>query len=137
MCIRDSAPTVRRVPGRARPRRTPRGHRPEWQWRTRPGDLPRRLAGGRLHHPVRAASGSRAQRALPGGDRVPRDRGRDHRAVAGCLSTHEMGLLDGADAVLFDLDDTLLDYSTAVSYTHLRAHETVLDLVCRLLLEKK
>ena len=26
---------------------------------------------------------------------------------------------------------------TAVSYTHLRAHETVLDLVCRLLLEKK
>ena len=24
-----------------------------------------------------------------------------------------------------------------VSYTHLRAHETVLDLVCRLLLEKK
>ena len=28
------------------------------------------------------------------------------------------------------------DYE-AVSYTHLRAHETVLDLVCRLLLEKK
>ena len=27
--------------------------------------------------------------------------------------------------------------SMAVSYTHLRAHETVLDLVCRLLLEKK
>ena len=33
-----------------------------------------------------------------------------------------------------------LRYSTwpmPVSYTHLRAHETVLDLVCRLLLEKK
>ena len=29
---------------------------------------------------------------------------------------------------------TLSNY--AVSYTHLRAHETVLDLVCRLLLEK-
>ena len=29
------------------------------------------------------------------------------------------------------------DQSTAVSYTHLRAHETVLDHVCRLLLEKK
>ena len=28
-------------------------------------------------------------------------------------------------------------YAGAVSYTHLRAHETVLDLVCRLLLEKK
>ena len=27
--------------------------------------------------------------------------------------------------------------SWSVSYTHLRAHETVLDLVCRLLLEKK
>ena len=27
--------------------------------------------------------------------------------------------------------------SVPVSYTHLRAHETVLDLVCRLLLEKK
>ena len=31
-----------------------------------------------------------------------------------------------------------LDYDYgSVSYTHLRAHETVLDLVCRLLLEKK
>ena len=28
-------------------------------------------------------------------------------------------------------------YQMPVSYTHLRAHETVLDLVCRLLLEKK
>ena len=28
-------------------------------------------------------------------------------------------------------------WAEAVSYTHLRAHETVLDLVCRLLLEKK
>ena len=31
----------------------------------------------------------------------------------------------------------LLIVSLSVSYTHLRAHETVLDLVCRLLLEKK
>ena len=28
-------------------------------------------------------------------------------------------------------------YDIAVSYTHLRAHETVLDIVCRLLLEQK
>src|SRR5665811_2437947 len=28
-------------------------------------------------------------------------------------------------------------FVVTVSYTHLRAHETVLDLVCRLLLEKK
>ena len=32
---------------------------------------------------------------------------------------------------------TLENYSKAVSYTHLRAHETSQDLVCRLLLEKK
>ena len=31
----------------------------------------------------------------------------------------------------------LARYAAPVSYTHLRAHETVLDLVCRLLLEKK
>src|SRR5664280_3057512 len=31
----------------------------------------------------------------------------------------------------------ITNWSTPVSYTHLRAHETVLDLVCRLLLEKK
>src|SRR5665811_1547767 len=31
----------------------------------------------------------------------------------------------------------LKDINMPVSYTHLRAHETVLDLVCRLLLEKK
>ena len=42
------------------------------------------------------------------------------------------------------IEGTVLDESggvlpgiSAVSYTHLRAHETVLDLVCRLLLEKK
>eukprot|EP00656_Telonema_subtile_P033456 TRINITY_DN37103_c0_g1_i1.p1 TRINITY_DN37103_c0_g1~~TRINITY_DN37103_c0_g1_i1.p1 ORF type:complete len:149 (+),score=1.29 TRINITY_DN37103_c0_g1_i1:71-517(+) len=65
---------------------------------------------------------------------------------------------------LYEIDDPVLDYSNhhfrsldasgslnskiivkalcevahiPVSYTHLRAHETVLDLVCRLLLEKK
>ena len=42
-------------------------------------------------------------------------------------------------------DETIYDYKNypqelyakPVSYTHLRTHETVLDLVCRLLLEKK
>ena len=33
--------------------------------------------------------------------------------------------------------ETPEDSPTPVSYTHLRAHETVLDLVCRLLLAKK
>ena len=43
-------------------------------------------------------------------------------------------------AALLEADVTeILDGfgSKSVSYTHLRAHETVLDLVCRLLLEKK
>ena len=31
----------------------------------------------------------------------------------------------------------VLESLEPVSYTHLRAHETVLDIVCRLLLEKK
>ena len=37
----------------------------------------------------------------------------------------------------FGRDDPVVNLVAAVSYTHLRAHETVLDIVCRLLLEKK
>ena len=39
--------------------------------------------------------------------------------------------------VALDLLTAGVAVGDAVSYTHLRAHETVLDLVCRLLLEKK
>ena len=46
---------------------------------------------------------------------------------------HEMDHLDGR---LF-VDRLRGIKRDPVSYTHLRAHETVLDLVCRLLLEKK
>ena len=35
------------------------------------------------------------------------------------------------------IDRNTMEAGVAVSYTHIRAHETVLDLVCRLLLEKK
>ena len=35
------------------------------------------------------------------------------------------------------MEEVMTSAITPVSYTHLRAHETVLDLVCRLLLEKK
>jgi len=38
-------------------------------------------------------------------------------------------------ALVVLLDDD--DHEVAVSYTHLRAHETKANLVCRLLLEKK
>ena len=39
------------------------------------------------------------------------------------------------DYAFFDIESQ--HSLSSVSYTHLRAHETVLDLVCRLLLEKK
>ena len=40
--------------------------------------------------------------------------------------------------LLFELDFFVTeDNKVAVSYTHLRAHETKANLVCRLLLEKK
>src|SRR5664280_3570625 len=47
-----------------------------------------------------------------------------------------------ASYVLFIIDGFAKQYLEGdgiktVSYTHLRAHETVLDIVCRLLLEKK
>ena len=63
-----------------------------------------------------------------------------------CIRDREYGLdkvILGSDLVktLFDGKDADAIAKTvsinAVSYTHLRAHETVLDLVCRLLLEKK
>ncbi len=37
----------------------------------------------------------------------------------------------------YEVAEVLINNCASVSYTHLRAHETVLDLVCRLLLEKK
>src|SRR5664280_3660495 len=49
--------------------------------------------------------------------------GRPCSEVVGPVSFGDLGPSDGG--------------GDAVSYTHLRAHETVLDLVCRLLLEKK
>ena len=45
--------------------------------------------------------------------------------------------LDGDDHALISLNALTRTFLDSVSYTHLRAHETVLDLVCRLLLDKK
>ena len=54
-------------------------------------------------------------------------------ALVDAFEAHLVGIAHvGA---LFDLDH--FQVFQPVSYTHLRAHETVLDLVCRLLLEKK
>ena len=56
--------------------------------------------------------------------------------------TDTTGIVTGGLAGLYygyeDIPSNWIDQIIrAVSYTHLRAHETVLDLVCRLLLEKK
>jgi len=66
----------------------------------------------------------------------------DTLALARKLTAY--GMPEGqAEAVATALAESLREgavtpgYLDPVSYTHLRAHETVLDLVCRLLLEKK
>ena len=53
---------------------------------------------------------------------------RGHDSGAGCAGSNLVSGLNG-DAVTYCF--------VAVSYTHLRAHETPEHLVCRLLLEKK
>ena len=49
------------------------------------------------------------------------------------------GSTDNTESIVKSFNDNRINYQRIepVSYTHLRAHETVLDLVCRLLLEKK
>ena len=60
------------------------------------------------------------------------------RQTIGASATHyiQYGSWNGQGNINVRIDNNS-DGSMAVSYTHLRAHETVLDLVCRLLLEKK
>ena len=53
--------------------------------------------------------------------------------MSGSVRVRILGIGMGAHHVTPEVSRAL----AAVSYTHLRAHETVLDLVCRLLLEKK
>ena len=55
-----------------------------------------------------------------------------HEGIASYFEKAETGFDPFAD-----IDQAATRVPVAVSYTHLRAHETVLDLVCRLLLEKK
>eukprot|EP00656_Telonema_subtile_P047204 TRINITY_DN54087_c0_g1_i1.p1 TRINITY_DN54087_c0_g1~~TRINITY_DN54087_c0_g1_i1.p1 ORF type:complete len:140 (+),score=17.07 TRINITY_DN54087_c0_g1_i1:3-422(+) len=61
----------------------------------------------------------------------------DHNTKKGL--TEENAKKYGVETARLPLDETIAvgNMCKAVSYTHLRAHETVLDLVCRLLLEKK
>src|SRR5450759_2073313 len=72
-------------------------------------------------------------------------------SVANCPGKNSVAVAELAFGLILALDRRVADnatdlkrgawnkkeYSKAVSYTHLRAHETRHDLVCRLLLEKK
>ena len=61
-----------------------------------------------------------------------RDRGKDVRG-----QSQEAGKGENVASAPVVNEGTAATVGKPVSYTHLRAHETVLDLVCRLLLEKK
>ena len=61
---------------------------------------------------------------------------RDRLYLGGDFSTTNSGVNARSGGITWGANINVLSGS-AVSYTHLRAHETVLDLVCRLLLEKK
>eukprot|EP00657_Telonema_sp_P-1_P001291 TRINITY_DN12992_c0_g1_i1.p1 TRINITY_DN12992_c0_g1~~TRINITY_DN12992_c0_g1_i1.p1 ORF type:complete len:112 (-),score=39.10 TRINITY_DN12992_c0_g1_i1:53-388(-) len=54
-----------------------------------------------------------------------------------CVGIIGVRKLEGMNQRLAIKTHIAADTAGTVSYTHLRAHETVLDLVCRLLLEKK
>ena len=76
----------------------------------------------------RSSAASDVYKRQVSGLSAPRDYRLDYLDANGCPAFYI------AKVSLIDCGNTALG---AVSYTHLRAHETVLDLVCRLLLEKK
>ena len=60
------------------------------------------------------------------------------RQVISLLENADLDFIRFKEIYTLNLSDKNINYFLIpVSYTHLRAHETVLDLVCRLLLEKK
>ena len=61
---------------------------------------------------------------------------RDSRYVSGNITHSGQNLVDRRSELIAGQHPFAVVVGS-VSYTHLRAHETVLDLVCRLLLEKK
>src|SRR5660397_146323 len=67
--------------------------------------------------------------------------GQDSLALLHLLASGELGEVAGGDVQVLHVNHALRgDDSEAdekLSYTHLRAHETKANLVCRLLLEKK
>src|SRR5665811_2620034 len=87
------------------------------------------LTGERIGQPL-----SRESTLILGADVVPVTEGNTVGRDNASAQTARRGLRHWHVRTLFAWEPGDL---MAVSYTHLRAHETVLDLVCRLLLEKK
>src|SRR5665648_499924 len=74
--------------------------------------------------------------------RDPRDAARITQRICGvCPTSHAMTSANALDDLFgvceYVPKDGMVTRNITVSYTHLRAHETRHDLVCRLLLEKK
>ena len=80
---------------------------------------------------IRRPPRSTLDRSSAASDVYKRQRAEYYQADHPTLSDAEYDLLFAELAALER------QWPQPVSYTHLRAHETVLDLVCRLLLEKK
>src|SRR5665811_2302908 len=91
----------------------------------------------------------RSTASLDGARTVDYSHARDSMQVGDVPSSHERAFRRGRPPASFwalwaphgagcsGRGTAIEDQLQPVSYTHLRAHETVLDLVCRLLLEKK
>ena len=98
------------------------------------------IRDGPVHDAARRASGLFTLLALAFILLAARElHGRDHAAAGPLILAGSIGFLfhaHEAQPMLAALTANTAAFC-AVSYTHLRAHETVLALVCRLLLEKK
>ena len=91
---------------------------------------------------IRIAPDSQKTQGLQAGDIIRRQYAERERTVYSLMCVTETGteLVGDKDAPYFIgalLDGDEPQGGEPVSYTHLRAHETRHDLVCRLLLEKK
>src|SRR5664280_3704795 len=109
MCIRDSRRSARAAGGSAAGRARP-------------------AAAGRRPRPPAVGSGRRP------GWRTGGTLETDPAGDIGVSMAVSAEATDPADPVVRRAQRQAGRYVAAVSYTHLRAHETVLDLVCRLLL---